>query len=63
VLREQPILNLDKLHGSRTFLIIVPEMIDPRADWIAPHQPGIEGLQQVGHGSDIPHRRIVISET
>jgi hypothetical protein len=38
LLGENPILNLGKLHRSVAFLIVVPYMVDPRADlWITFH--------------------------
>src|SRR5260370_13131258 len=55
---EQPILNLSRLNRSRTLVVIVLHMIDPRAHWIRAHQPRIERLQQIGHLTDIPHSRI-----
>jgi hypothetical protein len=58
VLREQPILNLDKLHGRGAFLIIVPDMIDPRADWIAPHQPSVIEFHRVGNHGHILHAEV-----
>ena len=41
LVREQPRLCLYDLHASRTFLVIVRDMIDAVADWIAPHPPGV----------------------
>ena len=54
-LLEQSILNLHEFHGCRTGFIIIGDVVDPRADGIAPHQPGIVGLQEVGHRSHILH--------
>jgi hypothetical protein len=55
---EEPILNLGEFHGSRAGCVVVSDMIDPRADGEAPHQPSIVGLQQIGRRTDIPHPRI-----
>src|SRR5580700_4093503 len=41
---EEPILSLHWLNRSRTFLIVVRNVVDPRAHRIAPHQPGIARL-------------------
>jgi hypothetical protein len=41
-LREEPILKLGKLHGCGAGFVVVRHVIDPRADGIAPHQPGIK---------------------
>src|SRR5260370_38507420 len=41
LLGEKPILNLGKLHGTRTFLVVIRHVIDPSAHGIAPHHPGI----------------------
>jgi hypothetical protein len=40
---------------SRAFLIVVPHTIDPSAHGIAPHEPGIIGLQQFGRRAHIVH--------
>ena len=58
VLQEQPILNLLQFHRRGAFVVVVPRAIDPRADGIAPHQPGIVGLQHFGRRSRILHTRI-----
>jgi hypothetical protein len=47
-LRKETILNLGKFRGLGAFHIVVGHVIDPRADWAAPHQPSIAGLQQFG---------------
>ena len=54
-LLEQSILNLLEFHGCRTGFVIIGDVVDPRAHGIAPHQPGIVGLQEVGHRSHILH--------
>ena len=56
-LSKETILNLGEFHGARTLLIIIHHGIDPSADGIAPHQPGIVGLQQFGRRTRIPHSR------
>jgi|ERR1039458_975022 hypothetical protein len=53
-LRKKPILNLDKLHGRGAFLVIIGDVVDPRAHGKAPHQPSIVGLEQVGCRSGSP---------
>ncbi len=50
---EETILNLYEFHGRGAFRVVVRYVIDPRAYRIAPHQPGIEGLQQFGRRSHI----------
>ena len=55
---EQRVLSLDRLHGARTFLIIIRHMIDPRAHGIAPHEPGVERLEQFGRRTVILHAGI-----
>jgi hypothetical protein len=57
-LGEQPILNLGKLHRSRTFLVVIIDVIDPSAHGVAPHEPRIAELQQVGRHSYVIHPRI-----
>ena len=57
-LREEATLNLGEFDRSRAFLVIVRHMVDPRAHGIAPHQPGIVGLQQFGRSCDFCHARI-----
>ena len=54
-LREQWVLNLGKLHRTRTLLIIVRHVIDTGAHGVAPHEPSIAGLQQFGDGTDVLH--------
>jgi hypothetical protein len=51
-------VNLGRLHGYGSSLVIIHHMIDPRAHRIATHEPGIEGLQQFGRRSHILHSRI-----
>jgi hypothetical protein len=53
LLREQPSLNLDEFHGHGARFIIIGDVIDSCAHGIAPHQPGIMGLQQIGRRSRI----------
>ena len=48
-------LSLCKLYGCGAFLVVVSHVVDPGAHGVAPHQPGIEELQQVGHRSHIRH--------
>jgi hypothetical protein len=57
-LGEEPILSLCEFHGCGAFFVVVSHAIDPRADRIAPHQPSIVGLQQIGRRSHILHPRI-----
>jgi hypothetical protein len=47
-LHEEPILNLAKFHRRRTVGVIVHHIVDPVAHRIAPRQPGVLKLQQVG---------------
>ena len=58
MLGEKPILIFSDLYGSRALLIIIRHGIDPHADWIAPHQANIVGLQQIGRRTYIAHPRI-----
>jgi hypothetical protein len=58
IIKERSPLSLGKLDTSRAFLIIVNDVIDTTAHWIAPHQPSVEGLQQFGHHNHILHSRI-----
>jgi hypothetical protein len=52
-------LRWNQYLSCKTFLPRVhDDMIDPRAHRIAPHQPGIAGLQQFGRRSHILHSRI-----
>ena len=51
-------LSLCEFHGCGAFLIVVSHAVDPRAHWIASHQPSVVGLQQVGPSSHIPHAGI-----
>jgi hypothetical protein len=55
---EERILSLDRLHGSRTFLVIVRHVVDPRTHGIATHQPGVVGLQQIGSHTHFLHSGI-----
>src|ERR1039457_3391652 len=57
-LREESTLNLGEFHGCGALRVVVPHMIDPSAHGIATHQPCIEGLQQFGRGTHVPHPRI-----
>src|ERR1700689_2613643 len=58
-LREQPTLSFRKLHGRGARFVVVHHGIDPRANGIASHEPGIIGLQQIGdRRSHILHSRI-----
>jgi hypothetical protein len=41
-------LALGRFDGCRTLLVVVRHVIDPGAHGVAPHQPGIEGLQKFG---------------
>jgi hypothetical protein len=50
-LQEQPILNQCDLNGLAAFLVILGDVINPRAHRIAPHQPGIAG-RVWGRGQD-----------
>jgi hypothetical protein len=54
-LQEKTRLNVENLSELRAFLVVVHDMIDSRAHGIAPHLPGIEGLQQFGRRSYIRH--------
>jgi hypothetical protein len=56
---EESILNLSEFHGSRAFLGVIRHVVDPRAYGIAPHQPGIGGLQQIGRRS----QQIVLADS
>jgi hypothetical protein len=47
--------DLCEFHGRGAFLIVVGHTVDPRADGIAPHQPSIVGLQQIGCCTHIPY--------
>jgi hypothetical protein len=58
LLAEKPILNPDKLDGYGAFFVVVSHAVDPHVHRIAPHQPGIAGLHQVGRRADIIHPRI-----
>jgi len=58
-LQEEPILNLCEFHGHRAFFVVIRHMIDPCAHGIAPHQPGVAGLQQVGRRDRVPHARML----
>jgi hypothetical protein len=51
-LQEKTRLNVENLSELRAFLVVVHDMIDSRAHGIAPHQAGIVGSQQVGHGRE-----------
>ena len=54
----EPILNLGEFHGCGALCVIIHYAVDARAHWKAPHHPGIEGSQQVGHGFDLCHAGI-----
>jgi len=58
LLREKLILTLSKLHGTRTFLVIVPHMVNAIAHWVAAHQASVVGRQQFGYGCHVLHPRI-----
>ena len=57
-LQEQRVLRLGDLHGARAILVIICNVVDPRADRIAPHQPCIVGLQQLRDDLHVGHPRI-----
>ena len=57
-LRDQPILNVVQFHGRGARFVVVSNVIDPSTYWKAPHQLGIEGLQQFGCRPPIVHARI-----
>ena len=43
---------------KRKLFVVVSHVVDPRADGIAPHQPSIAGLQQIGRLAHILHAGI-----
>ena len=43
---SQPSRPGTRVDASRTFLVVVRDVVDPSADGIAPHQPGVVGLQE-----------------
>ena len=45
-LQKETILDFREFHGRRTFFVIIRDGIEPSARGVAPHQPGIEGLQK-----------------
>jgi hypothetical protein len=55
---EKPILNLREFHGTGAFLVIIGDVIEPRAHRIASHQPSIVGLHQFRDRRDVVHPRI-----
>ena len=57
-LRKKPTLSLGELHGCGALLVVVRDVIDPRAHGIATHQPGVAGPQQLGRRAHILHTRI-----
>jgi hypothetical protein len=54
-LREESILNLSEFHGCGAFCIVIHNAVDPSANRIAPHQPSVVGLQQIGSRVHIVH--------
>jgi hypothetical protein len=48
-------LNLGEFHGCGAGFVVIGNVIDPRAHGIAPHEPGIKGLQQIGRRAHIVH--------
>jgi uncharacterized membrane protein YfcA len=58
LLRKEYILSLGKLHGATALFIVVPYVIDSRIYGIAPHQPSMVRLQQLGRCGTIVHARI-----
>ena len=51
-------LGWSDLRGRRTLCVIIRNGIDPTADGIAPHHPGVIWLEHVGHCSHVVHSRI-----
>jgi len=51
-------LNLRGFHGSRAFLVVVAHVVDPRAYWIAAHQPSVVRFQKLGDDSYALHSGI-----
>ncbi len=44
-LLEQRTLGLGRFHRGRAFCVVIGDMVDPRADGIAPHGPSVARLQ------------------
>jgi hypothetical protein len=57
-LHEELILNLDEFDRRGASFVVLRHAVDPRAHGIAPHEPGVAGLQQLGRRSYIIHPRI-----
>jgi len=57
-LGEKTTLSFCDFNASRTFLVVIGDVIDPVAYGIAPHEPSIVGPQEFGRCSRIPHPRI-----
>ena len=55
---EYSILSKCEFHSSAASFVVARHGIDPSAHRIAPHQPSVEGLQQVGRRGHIRHSRI-----
>ena len=50
--------ELGEFHRSRTFLVVVRNIVDPSAYGIASHQPSIVGLQHLGRRCQFSSSRI-----
>ncbi len=52
------ILSPSQFHRLGALFVVIPHVIDPGADGIAPHEPGIAGPEQFGRCPRILHSRI-----